>query len=79
MSQSLVLIIYNEWSQFLDPPPVPHLALASTHPLGLVNLVDVSPGLNAVKEDHRLLGLAVSLDFVGYNKRNFRSFLDLVT
>ena len=79
LDKSLVLIIDDEGTTLLEPPPVPQLALAGAGPLGLVHLVDIVVGLVPLEEDHGLLGLGESLDLVGHDQGNFGSLLDAVT
>ena len=62
----------------MDPPPVPHLPLARPHPLGLVDLLHVRPGLDAAEEDHRLLGLVVALDLVGDDQGDLGDVINAV-
>ena len=76
--QSLVLVVDHQGAQFLDPPPVPHLALSGAHALGLVDLLHVGPGLEAAQEDHRLLSLGVALDLVGHHQGNLGDLVDPV-
>ena len=79
LGQALVLIIDDEGTTLLEPPPVPQLALAGSGPLGLVHLVNIVVCLVPLEEDHGLLGLGKSLDLVGHDQGNFGSLLDAVT
>ena len=79
LDKALVLIIDDEGTTLLEPPPVPQLALAGTGPLGLVNLVDIVVSLVPLEEDHGLLGFGESLDLVGHDQGNFGSLFNAVT
>ena len=76
---ALVLVIDNERSEVLHAAPVPHLALASAHALGPVDLLNIGPGLDAAEEDDGLLGLSVALDLVGDDQWDLGDARDLVT
>jgi hypothetical protein len=76
----LVIVIDDEGASLLDSSPVAHLALASTEALRLVDLLNVSPGLNISPEEaDSLLGLSEALDLVCHDKGNLRDVVDAVT
>jgi hypothetical protein len=79
MKRYLILIVDDEGSQLLYPPPVPHLSLSGAHALRLVDLVNVGPSLDLAKEDDCLLGLGVALNLVCDDKGDLGNVLDLVT
>lgn len=79
LDQSLVAVVDDQGAQLLDTATVAHLALASTHPLGLVHLLDIIPSLDLLQEDHSLLGLGVGLNLVVDDQGHLRDVLDLMT
>ena len=75
----LVGIVDDERSPLLDSPPVAHFALTSTKTLGLVDLFNISPGLDiASEEDHGLLGLGEALDLVCHDQWNLGDAINAV-
>jgi len=79
LGQTLIFVINDERSTFLDTPAVTHLSLSGPHPLRLVNLVDVIVSPGPLQEDLGLLGLGKGLNLVGHNEWAFRGGLDAVT
>ena len=75
----LILIVDNKRTTFLDTSTVPHLALASPEALGLVYLLNVSPGLDLLQKDVGFLGLVVGLNLVRHNQGHFRNLFNTVS
>ena len=76
----LVVVVDDERSALLDAAPVAHLALAGTEALGLVDLLNVGPGLDVAPEEaDGLLGLGEALDLVSHDKGNLGDVVDAVT
>jgi len=77
--ETFVLVIDDERSKLLYPPPVPQLTLTSSHPAGRIHLLDISPGADTTEEHDGILGLLVTLDLVGDDKRNLWDLPDLMS